>query len=49
VTGGRTQLNVTFTDNGDSGVPDAAATLSLLSVSVAGLGILRKTLRPAAI
>jgi hypothetical protein len=37
---GGAQLNVTFTDNGD--VPDAAATLSLLSLSLAGLGILRK-------
>ena len=39
---GGAHLNVTFTDNGD--VPDAAATLSLLSLSLAGLGILRKRL-----
>jgi hypothetical protein len=39
---GTAHLNVTFTDDGDS-VPDAAATLSLLSLSLAGLGILRKS------
>jgi hypothetical protein len=41
------QLNVTFTDKGDgpTGVPDAAATLPLLSLSLAGLGILRKKLK----
>jgi hypothetical protein len=45
---GGAPLSVTFTDNaadGPTGVPDAAATLSLLSLSLAGLGILRKTLR----
>ena len=41
---GNAHLNVTFTDNGDSptGVPDAATTLSLLSLSLAGLGIFKK-------
>jgi hypothetical protein len=37
-----TPLIVTFTDNGDS-VPDAATTWSLLTLSLAGLGIFRKT------
>jgi hypothetical protein len=47
---GTAPLDVTFTDNASaSEVPDAAATLSLLSLSLAGLGILRKTFNPSAI
>jgi hypothetical protein len=34
---GTAELDVTFTDNGDA-VPDAAGTLSLLTLSLAGLG-----------
>jgi hypothetical protein len=41
------ELDVTFTDKGDkpSGVPDAAATLPLLSLSLAGLAILWRKLK----
>jgi hypothetical protein len=37
---GNANVNVTFTDNGD--VPDAAGTLSLLSLSLAGLGFAKR-------
>jgi hypothetical protein len=38
---GTAELDVTFTDNGDA-VPDAAATFSLLSLSLAGLGFAKR-------